>query len=312
MENWDEEEVKKLGVFVKEYGIADGAEDELIELSAKFVLLCREYQKESSVQRQNRRNWFLNAQKTFFETGAIMANELVKTPQEEGAQSIEMQTDEPLQGTNASAVGASGAIARVNKEDSVEELQWLPYVQYRKILQPCLELEIGNLTNNTMSDINHAVEMAKRQATAFDYHIAGAEQAILAIIHAKLDPVSKGIWEFQLATMEPTIETFDRFLGQRAYMVQSELGQVTPVGEPNTRRKTQICIYCKNASHTIYKCSAGFESLTIPAKKQFLRKEDRCENCFMRHPVDICTAGTCWTCKVQHNSMLCPKNPKNL
>lgn len=311
MDKWNNEEVKKLGVFVKENGIADGAEDELIELSVKFVLLCHEYQNKNSVERQENRGWFRDVQKTFFETGAVMAKELAKRPQEEGARSIEMQTDDPIQEKSAGAVRDGNAIVPNRMEELNEELQWLPYTQYRKILQPCLELEIANLTTHTMSDVHHAIEMAKKKTIALNYHMAGAEQAILAILHSKLDLVSKGIWEFQLATMEPTIETFDRFLEQRAYMVQRELGPVTPVAEPSARRKGQVCIYCKSTLHTIYKCSAGFESLTILAKKQFLHKEDRCENCFMRHPIDNCTAGTCWSCKVQHNSMLCPKNPRN-
>lgn len=152
-----------------------------------------------------------------------------------------------------------------------------------------------------MSDMHHAVDMAKQQATAFSFGLAGIEQSIMAIMHSKLDIVSKGIWEFQLAAIEPTIESFDQFLQQRSYMVQIELGPVIPVPMPviegGARRKTQVCIFCKSTSHTIYKCSTGFEGLSIPAKKQFLQKEERCENCFMRHPNDICTGGSCWTCK---------------
>lgn len=140
----------------------------------------------------------------------------------------------------------------------------------------------------------------------------------MAIVHSKFDVISKGIWEFQLSSMEPTIEIMEQFLERRSNMIEGEIGHAVSHSTPTTsaetgaRRKQPICIYCKSNTHTIYKCSTGFEGLTIPAKRKFLRQEDRCENCLMRHPNDVCTGGSCWTCKVQHNSMLCPKNAKNL
>lgn len=313
MEQWSNEELIKMGEFVKKHGIPDGAEEELIKYTEQFAKVCKEFKELNEEQKQVNRQGFYEVQSTFFEVG-VVANLFMKKKETEvntqGAMSIAMQTDNQP-GASASAVGGQAAIVRKIPVNPTEDIPWLPYLQYRKILQPCLELESGNLTNNTMSDIHHAIGVAKQKARAFDFHINGIEQAILAIVHSKFDVISKGIWEFQLGTLEPTIESLERFLEQRSYMIQNELGSATPVLESGSRRKTPLCIYCKSTTHTIYKCSSGFEALTIPAKKRFLRGESRCENCFMRHPNDICTSGSCWTCKIQHNSMLCPENPKN-
>lgn len=311
MEDWSNEEVEKLGDFVKEHGIPDGAEDEIINLVKKFANVCNNFGLLSGEEKGAQRKEFCEAQKVFFRTGSVFANLFAPDQNEEGASNIEMVPIEPDK--------SAGAIPKTTKQVSKEipkeplvKLPWLPYVYYRKILQPALELEIGQLTNNTMGDMYHAIEQAKQRAAQYGISIVYAEQALMAIVHFKFDPITRGIWEFQLGTMEPVIGSMERFLEQRSNMIQEELGPPTPVSESEPRRKQSQCIYCKSTTHTIYKCVHGFESLTIQAKKAFLRKEERCDNCFMRHPTDVCTGGSCWTCKVQHNSMLCPKNPKNL
>lgn len=251
---------------------------------------------------------FYEAQNIFFKVGATIAERFAKEN--------EMQTDN--QQSDPSEAGAVEVIRTVQVRPDDNNLSWVPYVQFRKVLQPVLELESGTLTHRTMSDIYHALEIFKQKVNAIELDIAVAEQAVMAIVHSKFDPITKGIWEFQLSSMEPTIEIMGRFLEQRSSMIEGEIGQAvghsmpTTSAETGARRKQPICIYCKSNAHTIYKCSAGFEGLTIPAKKQFLRREDRCENCLMRHPNEACSGGPCWSCKVQHNSMLCPKNPKKL
>lgn len=117
----------------------------------------------------------------------------------------------------------------------------VPYVQYRRILQPVLELEGGHLTTNTMSDMFHAIEVAKQKMGALEFEFRNIEQPIMAIVHSKFDVVTKGIWEFQLSLGEPTLEGMGRFLEQRSHMVQEELGpppQPVPMpGTPGARRK---------------------------------------------------------------------------
>lgn len=144
-----------------------------------------------------------------------------------------------------------------------------------------------------MSDIFHAIEISKQKIRAMECESQTVEKPIMAIVHSKFDAITKGIRQFQLSLMEPTFQLMERFLEQRSNMIQEELGpqqQPAPIPEtPGARRKSTACIYCKSAMHTIYKCASGFEALTIAAKKQCLRREERCENCFMKSPADICT-----------------------
>lgn len=313
MEPWSNKEIKKLGEFAKQHGLPDEIEPELIKLIQQFAKMSKEFSELNEEQKNKNREKFYESQKIFFEVGATVADIFIK--KDDGAEgpvaNAEMQIDE--QQASASAQEAVVIVRTIPAQQVNNDLQWVPYVQYRKILQSVLELESGNLTDRTMSEIFHAIEVSKTKARGIEYDYAGAEQPIMAIVHSKFDTVTKGIWEFQLGSGESTIETLERFLEQRANMIHEELGPPpAPVSEASMRRKQTVCIYCKGATHTIYKCSAGFVSLTIAAKKQFLHREERCENCFMRHPNDICIGGSCWTCKVQHNSMLCPKNPKNL
>lgn len=305
LESWTDGEVKSMGETIKKYGISDGAEEELIKITKKFVKICEDFEELNEEQKAENREKFHESQSNFFEVGALIANLLAKKDPV-----IPMQIEDP------STLGASAAKEEVlqkskKKEKADEKIIWLPYIQFRKILNPVLELDGGAINSRTMSDMDHAINNAVERAKSFNFDIVGAEQAIMAIVHSKFDMVSKGIWEFQLAAMEPTIEAMQAFLEQRSAMIQQELGPVMPALEMGARRKQTVCIYCKSTAHTIYKCSQGFESLSILNKKQFLRREDRCENCFMKHPADICTAGPCWTCKTPHNSMLCPRNQKN-
>lgn len=331
MEQWNNGDVRKIGEFAKVHGIPDGAEQELIKITKSFSLVCNEFDALNDEQKVRSRHEFYEAQQVFFKTGSIIADcfgKMVGCEYSDSAMDDEnpeqmnasMQTDEPVAlNTVQSATGAVPKTLEIVRTIPIkpvdETVTWLPYVQFKKILQPVLELECGQLSPQTIGDMYHAVENAKRKVRLFDYNIATVEQAIMAIVHAKFDLVTKGIWEFQLCALEPTIEELQKFLEKRSLQIQEEMGPPTPVRTPTVdtgaRRKQTVCIYCKNTTHTIYKCLNGFEGLSIPAKKQFLRREERCENCFMKHPGDICTAGSCWTCNLQHNSMLCPKNPKN-
>lgn len=321
MELWSNEEMMNTGKFVERHGLPVGMELELLKLTEKFAKISKDFGELDDEHKIEKRKEFFEAQNIFFSVGAKIANLFVNketVTEQQGASANVMQVDEQQPSTSEGA--NTGTIVRTIATQQVEDLEWVPYVQFRKILQPVLELQSGNLTSHTMSDIYHAIEVAKNKARAMEFVIGNAEQPIMAIVHSKFDVITKGIWEFQLTSVEPTIEVLERFLETRATMIHNELELPQPqpaqaqgpVPETGIRRKQPICIYCKSTTHTIYKCSSGFESLTIAAKKQFLRREGRCDNCFMKHPNDICTGGACWVCKVQHNSMLCPKNPKNL
>lgn len=311
MEEWSSEEMIKLGEFVKQHELPDGIEEELIKMVLKFATISKEYNELNEEQKKEKREDFHLLQDIFFSVGAGIAKLFVKKIKEVN----EMQTEEQQQEISAET-GAVATMQTVPVCPANDSLSWVPYIQFRKTLRPVLELKSGNLTNHTMSEIFHALQVVKNKARAMEIDIAVVEQSAMAIVHSKFDEITKGIWEFHLSSVEPTIEVMERFLELRSNMIKDEIGKPSPIpstsADTGARRKQMQCIYCKSAAHTIYKCLNGFEGLNIPAKKQFLKREGRCENCFMRHPDDGCTAGSCWTCKVQHNSMLCPKNQKNL
>lgn len=200
----------------------------------------------------------------------------------------------------------------------------LMYRDYQRLVMPLIELGQLNMVNElAINEVLNAVQEALEHAKQLNFGLQESENAIMAIVYSKLDPVSKGIWDFQLSVQNPKLDDLVDFLVKRAAMLKAEQISVTSAssftvqGSSNlpkatgTISRTKYCLYCDQASHNIFHCTY-FDGLVIQAKERFLRDEGRCFNCFQRHPMEPCVQGDCRKCNLKHNSMLCPRNPKNL
>lgn len=303
MEGWRIEEIISANCEIDENGFPDNAQEKLDVLWKKFEDLKKGYLSASEQYKKENKEYFLEAQKTFCAYSARVSYFLV-------------HGEEPMQTDVASQSDAQSEKDVSEIKETKKEENWLSYSQCQKILKPIMSLESGSLTKDTMNRIHSEIENAQAIAQTLDYEFGELEQVIIALVHDKLDAISKGIWEYKIRTMDPTFSVLMDFLEVRSEMVEAEL-------KPETNAKAQSfeqletgqraiwCAYCKATSHTIFKCEY-FDTLTIRARTEFLQRDGRCFNCLSHHGKKPCPSGVCRTCNQPHNSLICARNPKNL
>lgn len=297
MEDWSIEEVINAERDIDENGFSINAQDDLFTLFEKFSKVNAEYCNSTNEFRADNKIWFLDAQKAFYRYAARISSFLVTN--KEPMQIQENQGAQPNPPVETRMVGT--------------ETEWLHYAECLRILQPIMDLDCGKLTTTTMKEISNAVKKARSNANEAKYELGDLELVIIALVHNKFDVVTKSIWEYQTMSID---------LRNRSGMVPAELHNQSPGPSSSTgavlehvdyepRRRQLWCTYCKLATHTIFKCD-HFDTLTIRAKTEFLQREGRCLNCLTPQGRNPCPSGPCRTCDHPHNSMLCPRNPKNL
>lgn len=151
----------KMGEFVKKHGLAAGMERELTKIVQKFAIISKQFDELSEELKEEKRAEYYEAQNIFFKVGATIAERFAKKD--------EMQTDD--QQSVSGGTGAVENIGAVQVRQNDNTLSWVPYVQFRKVLQPVLELESGNLTSRTMGDIYHALEVFKQKVNAIELEL---------------------------------------------------------------------------------------------------------------------------------------------
>lgn len=300
MEDWSTDEIISANQDINENGFSINAQDDLFVFFEKFSKINAEFQNSTTEFRASNKLWFLDAQKAFYSYAARISRFLVQSEEQ-------MQTESSTQTIEDAQP--------VSQKAATTEPEWLSYAQCRHILQPILQLERGKLTTSTMKEISNAIKKVQENAKRAKFDLSGLELPIIALVHDKFDSVTKSIWEFQTLTSDPTFSVLEDFLRNRSKLVSAEIRNQSPGGfeqmEPEPRRRQIWCVYCKLATHTIFKCE-HFDTLTIRAKTDFLQREGRCLNCLTQHGRNPCPSGHCRTCNEPHNSMLCRRNPKNL
>lgn len=82
------------------------------------------------------------------------------------------------------------------------------------------------------------------------------------------------------------------------------------VHDDQGNRSRPFCQYCR-APHWLQACES-FKQLHWSQRAISVLSLPICANCFRdNHVVDHCPGGPCRTCKIKHNSLLCPENPMN-
>lgn len=298
MESWSTEEVISANHDIDENGFSINAQDDLFTFFEKFAKVKAEYCNSTNEFRVDKKAWFLDAQKAFYNYAARISDFLVNN-------------DQPMQVEGAAKEKVSAQLVQKEKKT-----KGLTYEECRRIVQPVLNLEKGILTNQTMREISEAITRAQANAKEANYvFTSDMEQTIIAMVHEKFDTVTKSIWEYQIKSLVPSFINLDTFLHNRAEMVQGELRNRPPVAyehvDAEPRRRQIWCAYCKLSTHTIFKCDR-FDTLIIKAKIEFLQRDGRCFNCLSQHGRNPCPSGPCRTCDEPHNSVLCKRNPKNM
>lgn len=305
MERWSNENLEAKMLQLAEGGFAENAAQELEELNTNFAELCEHWAIQEEQEKVDKKGWSLQAEWLYFSLGKKYVMHLLN------ADNNKMETSSE-QEINVSAA---------QRAPTETQKTVLMYRDYQRLVMPIIELGQINIVNEmTINEVLSAVQEALNQAEQLQYGLQESENAIMAIVYSKLDPVSKGIWDFQLSVQNPNLNGLIDFLVKRAAMLKGAPVEVASAStstmpsaqsRQSTNPRGKFCIYCEVTSHNIFHCDY-FDGLIIPAKERYLRDEGRCFNCFLRHSMEPCAQGECRKCNVKHNSMLCPKNPKNL
>lgn len=287
MESWCTEKLEKKKQDLIEHGFPANLEEELHQLNADSHALRADWAVQSGQVREEKKEWFYRAQLAYFKLGEKYALHYLGIDEEwMEAESIKSSTE-----TN-------------------EESNKLAYQDYRQIMLPVIELEpVYTVNEQTVNSMVVGIQEIAQRARALEFDLGAYTSTIIAMVHSKLDFISKGIWEFQLGVEEPTLDSFMNFLVKRAHQLKGAncAGQAASRNVQNSPapKKKNMCIYCGSNTHSIYHC-AIFGGLKIEAKENFISsKEKRCLNCFSKtHTVNECLDGNCRKCNVKHQCSL--------
>lgn len=295
MDSWCTEELEKRKQDLIEHGFPANLDEELFKLSEKFEELRSDWVAQPDQVQKEKKNWFYRAHLAYAKLSEKYVLHLL------GIDEDWMETES----------------VKSNAEP-IEESNKLAYQDYRQIMLPVIELEqVFAVNEQTVNTMVVAIQETTQRAKALDFDLNKCTSTIIAIVHSKLDLISRNIWEFQLGVEEPTLDSLMNFLVKRAHQLKGadRAGPSTSrdvQSSPGPKKKHNMCIYCGNNAHSIYHC-AIFGGLKIEAKENFIvMKERRCLNCFSKtHTVNECLDGNCRKCQVKHNSLVCRKNPNN-
>lgn len=76
-------------------------------------------------------------------------------------------------------------------------------------------------------------------------------------------------------------------------------------------KKQMKCLFCNATEHQMFH-DKQFLAFGYQARWDYVNQHQICPNCLIaKHGTDVCSKGPCTTCKVKHNSVLCPHNQRN-
>lgn len=245
------------------------------------------------------------------------------------------QQDQP---DEAMTVDPENASALLKDVPSCEMPLQLAYKDFVQLIDPIFSFKaMETASERSMKLLICAIEGVQKHAKELGYSLDNDERALVVYIHAMLDEVSQELWTWEVMDkVAPTLQELIHFLNKRVERMNK-----TPVGsrsesraesraesrgepdwaQPSTsygisnppkrqRKLTTICINCKG-DHGLCQCGS-FIGSSLQAKAKLLQQKRLCINCFSAaHAVSECPMGPCKKCNLKHNSLMCPKNPKN-
>lgn len=293
MENWNNDDMCALRDKIAKEGLSGNIEKRLNELNKKFMVFQNDWLSKSEEEQQEQSEWYFWANRYYYQIGEKYTEYL-----------LNLETME------------------VEQPESEKGLEQVPYQNYQQTMKPIIELEqLYSVTDEDINKIINAIQFTMTEAKKINLDPAQCTNTIIALVSAKLDELSKGIWEFQMGTEEPTLDMLIEFLMKRIRHIRNnETASASKEPSPSTSKEQspstpkgrKLCIYCGSTTHTIFKCII-FGGLKLEKKEHFiLVKEKRCINCFQNtHAVNECYGGNCGRCQIKHNSLMCRRNPNN-
>lgn len=198
------------------------------------------------------------------------------------------------------------------------------YENKRRLINGHLQtlLSLPQIAQETFKDLQSLRDKANMSIQALknlDRPVDEWSDILVFLVAQKLDKSSRKAWELQLGdTIDyPTYAELDKFLESRIRAFEA----IAPLkSEKNEAKKTDksqksisahstttanlSCPNCKS-SHLIYQCPS-FLAYTPSQRFEYIKKENRCINCFgAKHAVKNCpSTRSCKTCQKRHHTLL--------
>lgn len=214
---------------------------------------------------------------------------------------------------------------------SVENSSQLSYLDYERLMRPFFVLQpIERVDERALNEILVAISDVRARASELHFSMDKEWRWIFALIQSRMDMVSRSLWEWQLDREEPTLDGFINFLLKRSNRLHPHQRYAARAAQPSTSRASSvghsgdnqptatqkpkksksICVNC-GGDHFLHKCD-GFKALSIKQKRAVLELHRLCHNCFSSaHLTGACSQGACKRCQTKHNSLVCPRAPKD-
>lgn len=214
---------------------------------------------------------------------------------------------------------------------SIENGSQLAYLDYERLMRPFFALQpIERVDERVLNEILVAIAEVRANAAELHFSMDREWRWIFALIQSRMDVVSRSLWEWQIDRHEPTLNGFIDFILKRSNRLHPHQRCAARAAQPSTSRASSaggggenqpsasqkakkskpVCVNC-GGEHFLHKCD-GFRALTIKQKRAVLEMHRLCHNCFSSaHLTGSCAQGACKRCQTKHNSLLCPKAPKD-
>lgn len=209
----------------------------------------------------------------------------------------------------------------------------LSYLDYENLMRPLFMLRpLERVDERALNEILVAISAIRERALVLHFSLDREWRWIIAFIQSRMDEISRSLWVWQMDRKEPTLDDLLHFIIKRSNRLEPHERSAARSAQPSTSRAAQpstsrasstgggavpkskktktVCVDC-GGDHFLHKCEV-FRAHTMKQKRLVLETNRLCHNCFSSaHLTGACSQGVCKRCQAKHNSLLCPKAPKD-
>lgn len=196
---------------------------------------------------------------------------------------------------------------KYNKENVITEIYMSKIINSPSVTSSC---------SMSLQTLLTRVDESLRALKAMQFETDKWDLWLNYVVLSKVDEESRRLWRRETAEVNrPTFLQMQTFLRKRIFEMSSTFSSTkpaatTPVKQSYTKRSSQsvhmttetVCRLCKG-KHEFTVCSK-FVEMSIDERKDLVREQRLCFNCFGKHISRFCKAARCGVCQRRHNVLL--------
>lgn len=207
------------------------------------------------------------------------------------------------------------------------------YLTGREYMRAFMRLPelVSPVSSNDLQRMSNVTHETIRQLKSIGHPSEYYDFVFIHLLHERLDSETARQWELTRSSENPTIDEMTEFLDKQAdalansnprsrqnfkVNLSNERASQARSDSQNRQKKEEIKLEVKKSAcdacsgdHPIWTCPE-FESLSLTAKKEFVKRRNLCENCLKRgHGPSNCYMAGCYRCPgtPKHNHLLCSR-----